>query len=65
MDEIDPPYQVQQTEDQYQVLDESGRLVLNSRDRANAEQYAALLNQAFQRGFKAGFRAAKRGAPGS
>ena len=59
MDEIDSPYRVQPTENQFQVVDESGRMVLSTGDRANAEQYATLLNQAFQRGFKAGFRAAK------
>lgn len=61
MDETKPPYQVQSSESQFQVVDESGRVVLNSGDRANAEQYVALLNQAFQRGYKAGYRAAKRG----
>jgi hypothetical protein len=61
MDETEPPYQVLPVENQFQVVDDSGRVVLNSGDRANAEQYVALLNQAFQRGYKAGFRAARRG----
>jgi hypothetical protein len=66
MDDSEPPYQVRSAESLFQIADESGRVVLNSGDRANAEQYAALLNQAFKRGYKAGFRAAKRGseAPG-
>lgn len=61
MNEIEPPYRIQPTESHFQVVDESGRVALSSGDRANAEQYAALLNQAYQRGYKAGFRAAKRG----
>lgn len=65
MDDIEPPYRTQSTENQFQVVDESGRMVLSSGDRANADQYVALLNQAFQRGYKAGFRAAKRGLDSS
>jgi hypothetical protein len=60
MDEIEPPYQVQSIEGAIRIVDESGRVVLNFSDRANAEQYAAMLNQAFGRGFKAGFRAARQ-----
>lgn len=60
MDETEPPYRVQAAENQFQVVDESGRTVLSLGDRTNAEQYAAMLNQAFQRGFKAGFRAGRR-----
>ena len=61
MDDIEPPYQPQSGEGRFQVMDESGKVVLNCGDRMSAEQYAALLNQAFQRGYKAGYRAAKRG----
>jgi hypothetical protein len=66
MDEIESPYRAQSEESQFRVVDESGRVVLNCGGLASAEQYAALLNQAFQRGYKAGFRAARRGslAPG-
>jgi len=60
MNEIESPYRVQSSEGHIRVVDESGRVVLNCGDLANAEQYVALLNQAFQRGFKAGFRAARR-----
>ncbi len=60
MDENESPYSVQSTQNHIRVVDESERVVLNCGDLANAEQYCALLNQAFQRGFKAGFRAARR-----
>ena len=61
MDEIEPPYRTQSTEGRAQVVDESGKVVLDcgNASLASAEQYAVLLNQAFQRGFKAGYRAAK------
>ncbi len=61
MDDIDPPYQTQSNEGRARVVDESGRVVLDCGDPASAEQYAALLNQAFQRGFKAGFRIGRGG----
>jgi hypothetical protein len=60
MDEIEPPYRAQSIEGRAKVLDESGKVVLDCGNVASAEQYATLLNQAFQRGFKAGYRAAKR-----
>jgi hypothetical protein len=61
MDEIESPYRAQSTESRGQVVDETEKVILDCGNLASAEQYAALLNQAFQRGFKAGFRAAKRG----
>lgn len=60
MDEIELPYRTQSTEGHARVVDESGKAVLDCGNVASAEQYATLLNQAFQRGFKAGYRAAKR-----
>ncbi|MGH8023259.1 MAG: hypothetical protein ACRED1_06745 [Limisphaerales bacterium] len=61
MDETQPPYRVQPGDDHFQVVDPAGRVMLDCGNRESAEQYALLLNQAFQRGFKAGFRAGKRG----
>ncbi|HEV2331432.1 MAG TPA: hypothetical protein VGY56_21830 [Verrucomicrobiae bacterium] len=60
MDENEPPYRTQSTDRNVQVVDETGRVVLNCGDSASAEQYAVLLNQAFQRGFKAGSRSQTR-----
>ncbi len=60
MNEMERPYRVELTGGVAKVVDESGRVVLNCGDVANAEQYAVLLNQAFERGYKAGYRAAKR-----
>jgi hypothetical protein len=60
MDEIESAYRAQSEENHFRVLDESGREVLNCGNLAGAEQYAALLNQAFKRGYKTGFREARR-----
>jgi hypothetical protein len=65
MDDFEPPYQIKPNESHFQVVDESGRVMLGCGDRVNAEQYAAMLNEAFRRGFKAGYRAAKRGSQGT
>ncbi len=50
------PYQVKAAQDHFQVVDTSGQVVLTSNDEANAGQYAALLIQAYRRGYKAGYR---------
>lgn len=61
MDETQSPYRAQPNQNHFQVLDPTGRVILDCGSRESAEQYALLLNQAFQGGFKAGFRAGKRG----
>lgn len=61
MDEIEKPYRTQATGKHFRIIDETERVILDCGDQMSAEQYAALLNEAFGRGFKAGFRAAKRG----
>ena len=50
------PYQVKAAQDSFQVVDASGQVVLSTNDEANAGQYAALLIQAYRRGYKAGYR---------
>ena len=52
MDELESPYRTQSTEGHARVVDEAGKVVLDCGNTASAEQYAVLLNQAFQRGFK-------------
>ena len=60
---IDPeealPYRVESEGDGYRVVDREGNVVISSGSAANAEHYAALLNQAYRRGYKAGFRDAR------
>jgi hypothetical protein len=44
----------------YRVVNGSDVTVIVSRDRSDAEQYAALLEEAFGRGYRRGYRDAKR-----
>ena len=53
-DEVEP-YTVQSEDGRFSVLDWEGNVVLTCSDPASAEHYAALLAQAFRRGFKSGF----------
>ena len=67
---IDPdeqePYRVERVERaepdavSFKVVDWEENVVLHCGDKPSAEQYAVLLNQAFRRGYKAGFRKARR-----
>ena len=55
-----PPFRVEPKDGRYQLVDADGAVLLVCGDVANAEQYAVLLNQAWSRGFKAGFRKARQ-----
>lgn len=61
---IDPdeqePYRVEPEHAYFKVVDWEDCVVMTCGDAPSAEQYAALMNQAFRRGFKAGFRKARR-----
>lgn len=54
------PYRVEPEGEAFEVVDGEGNVIITSTAAANADQYAALLNQAYRRGYKAGFRNAKR-----
>ena len=58
-------YRVEQTQERFSVLDESNRVIVVCRDKGSADQYAALLNAAFRKGFKAGYREGKGSAKNS
>ena len=51
-----PAYVIDERDDEYRVVDVSGRTLLVCRDAHSAEHYAALMNQAFEVGYKAGYR---------
>ncbi len=53
-----PHYAVRQDDGKYRVVDWTDRTILTCGNSASAEQYAVLLNQAFDRGYKEGYRAA-------
>jgi hypothetical protein len=54
------PYQVSATPGRFEVQDESGRTLVVCRDESSATDYAVLLSEAYRRGYKAGYRQAKR-----
>jgi hypothetical protein len=53
------PYRVEAADDLFKVVDAAGEVILSCGDEANAGQYAALLNQGYRRGYKAGYRKAR------
>jgi hypothetical protein len=53
------PYRVEAAQGIFQIVDAAGEVILASADEANARQYAALLGQAYRRGYKAGYRQAR------
>jgi len=55
-----PPYHVESKANQFVVVDWEGNAIISCSTPTNADQYAALLNQAYRRGYKAGFRNARR-----
>ncbi len=54
------PYRINPRNGGWEVLDDSGRVVMKCRDERSATDYAVLLNEAYQRGFKAGWREARQ-----
>jgi hypothetical protein len=64
MKEIEKPYQFEPDRGRYRVIDENGRVILSCGDIGSAEQYVVLLNEAYRRGHKAGFRDARRSESG-
>ena len=52
-------YQVLQRDQRHVVADENGQEVVVCGDARSAEHYAALLGQAYQRGYKRGYHEAR------
>ncbi|WP_182869871.1 hypothetical protein [Stieleria mannarensis] len=59
MSEESQLFHVVEESGKFEVLDPSGRSLMTCRDTASAEHYATLLNQAYKRGYKDGYREAK------
>jgi hypothetical protein len=51
-----PAYEVEQNDDKHSVVDRSGRTILQCAGVQNAMHYATLMNQAFEVGYKSGYR---------
>ena len=54
-------YRVEHRDGAWWVVRGDEQAVCSCRDEANAQQYVALLNEAYRRGYRHGYRTAKRG----
>lgn len=52
-------YEVIADDDRFAVVDRDAHVICRCRTEPDAQNYASLLNRAFQRGYKAGYRAGK------
>ena len=59
------PYEVQKTDDgRHVIIGQDGRTRLKcGPDRTNAEHYAAIMNETWKAGFKAGYREGRSQQP--
>ena len=55
-----PLYHVNERDGNFDVISDSGNTVLTCGDEATATNYAVLLTEAYQRGYKVGYRDAKK-----
>lgn len=53
-------HRVNERDGKFEVLNDSGNVVLVCRDEASATNYAVLLSEAYQRGYQAGYRDGKK-----
>ena len=56
-----PAYEVTNADDRFEVVNDDGRVCMVCRDEPSARHYAELMNQAFSRGYKSGYRDARNG----
>jgi len=59
-DDSSPAYVVEENDNKHSVVDRSGRTILQCAGVQNAMHYATLMNQAFEVGYKAGYRDANK-----
>ena len=52
-------YRVNERDGKFEVLNDSDSVILVCQDEASATNYAVLLSEAYQRGYKAGYRDGK------
>jgi hypothetical protein len=53
-------HRVNERDGKFEVLNDSDNVVLVCQDEASATNYAVLLSEAFQRGYRAGYRDGKK-----
>ena len=54
------PYTLFPEEKEYRVLDSGENTILTCQNKSSAENYVDLLSKAYHRGYKAGYRDAKK-----
>jgi hypothetical protein len=59
LDDEARPYSVLEDGGEFRIVDETGRAAVACRDARNADNYAVLLNEAYRRGYHAGYRRAR------
>ena len=57
-------HRVIERDGKFEVLNDSGSIILVCGDEASATNYAVLLSEAYQRGYKVGYRDGKKFAVG-
>jgi hypothetical protein len=57
------PYQAKQENGTFVVQDDSGRTMVTSHDQSTADNFVVLLNAAYHKGYKAGYRDGKNSTP--
>ncbi len=60
MEPNDAPYRVEPADGRFNVTYGDGLVAVVCADERSAEHYASLLNQAYGRGYKTGFRDARK-----
>ena len=58
-DRPSPAYRVLPEDEQFRVAGNKGRTIMVCRDEPSATHYVVLLNEAFQHGYRAGYRDGK------
>ena len=53
------PYSAKQQNEMFVVQDDSGKTMVTSRDKGTADNFVVLLNEAYRRGYKTGYREGK------
>jgi hypothetical protein len=53
-------HRVNERDAKFEVLSDSGNVILVCEDEASASNYVILLSEAYQRGYKAGYRDGKK-----
>ena len=58
-------HRVNARDGKFEVLNDSGSIILVCEDEASATNYAVLLSEAYQRGYKVGYRDGKKFGAGA